>query len=161
MNSTTIKIDGAKLRELLESKTGKTIYQIATESGYSKNVISNAIKKGYASSAVQNIARLYEIYPEAYKILEFEHKDKEPKGQISIDDIESIKRDELKALIKEALREELLLALEGDVIIKRGEDLKAVIRQVIFELPFVRVTGVDYDPKNQRFKLFVNKEDLK
>ena len=37
MNSTTIKIDGAKLRELLESKTGKTIYQIATESGYSKN----------------------------------------------------------------------------------------------------------------------------
>lgn len=105
MNSTTIKIDGAKLRELLESKTGKTIYQIATESGYSKNVISNAIKKGYASSAVQNIARLYEIYPEAYKILEFEHKDEELKGQISIDDIEAIKRDELKALIKEALIE--------------------------------------------------------
>ena len=107
MNSTTIKIDGAKLRELLESKTGKTIYQIATESGYSKNVISNAIKKGYASSAVQNIARLYEIYPEAYKVLEFEHKDEEPKGQISIDDIETIKRDELKELMKETLIETL------------------------------------------------------
>lgn len=106
MNSTTIKIDGAKLRGLLESKTGKTIYQIATESGYSKNVISNAIKKGYASSAVQNIARLYEIYPDNYKVIE---PDPEPteeiKGQISIDDIESIKKDELKAIIKEAVRE--------------------------------------------------------
>lgn len=107
MNSTTIKIDGAKLRQLLESKTGKTIYQIATESGYSKNVISNAIKKGYASSAVQNIARLYDIAPVEYQILEFKHTEPDPelKGQISIDDIESIKRDELKALIKEACKE--------------------------------------------------------
>ena len=106
MNSTTIKIDGAKLRELLESKTGKTIYQIATESGYSKNVISNAIKQGYASSAVQNIARLYEIYPDDYKVIE---PDPEPteeiKGQISIDDIETIKRGELKSLIKESIVE--------------------------------------------------------
>lgn len=106
MNSTTIKIDGAKLRQLLESKTGKTIYQIANECGYSKNVIANAIKKGYASSAVQNIARLYEIYPDDYKVIE---PDPEPteeiKGQISIDDIESIKREELKALIKGALLE--------------------------------------------------------
>ena len=107
MNSTTIKIDGAKLRELLETKTGKTIYQIATESGYSKNVISNAIKKGYASSAVQNIARLYEIYPVDYRILEIEHKDEEIKGQISIDDIETIKREELKELMKETLIETL------------------------------------------------------
>lgn len=106
MNSTTIKIDGAKLRELLESKTGKTIYEIALESGYSKNVLSNAVHKGYASSAVQNIARLYEIYPDDYKVIE---PDPEPteeiKGQISIDDIESIKKDELKALIKEAIAE--------------------------------------------------------
>jgi hypothetical protein len=103
MNSTTIKIDGSKLRELLESKTGKTIYQIATESGYSKNVISNAVREGYASSAVQNIAKLYGITPDEYKI-----KDPEPikePAQISIDDIETIKREELKALIKEALIE--------------------------------------------------------
>ena len=108
MHSTTIKIDGAKLRTLLEITANKTIYQIATESGYSKNVISNAIKKGYASSAVQNIARLYEIYPDDYKVIE---PDPEPteeiKGQISIDDIESIKRDELKAIIKEAIVETL------------------------------------------------------
>ena len=105
MNSTTIKIDSAKLRQLLESKTGKTIYQIATESGYSKNVISNALKKGYASSAVQNIARLYDIAPVEYRIPDFEEPVEELKGQISIDDIESIKREELKALIKEAIAE--------------------------------------------------------
>ena len=100
MNSTTIKIDGAKLRQLLESKTGKTIYQIATESGYSKNVISNAIKKGYASSAVQNIARLYEIYPDDYKVIESDPEPTEElKGQIT--------RDEFKALIKEAIIETL------------------------------------------------------
>ena len=106
MNSTTIKIDGAKLRQLLESKTGKTIYQIATESGYSKNVIANAIKKGYASSAVQNIARLYDITPDDYKVIEADPEPTEEiKGQISIDDIESIKRDELKSIIKEAIAE--------------------------------------------------------
>jgi hypothetical protein len=159
MNSTTIKIDGAKLRQLLESKTGKTIYQIALESGYSNNVISNAVRNGYASSAVQNIARLYGITPDEYKI-----KDPEPvkePAQLSIDDIEAIKYNELKAIIKEALREELLLAIDGDVIIKRGEDLKAAIRQVIFDEHYIRVSGIDYDPKNQRFKLIVNKEDLK
>lgn len=106
MNSTTIKIDGAKLRQLLESKTGKTIYQIANESGYSKNVISNAIKKGYASSAVQNIARLYDITPDLYLIKEPDPVESEEiKGQISIDDIESIKRDDLKAIIKESIAE--------------------------------------------------------
>lgn len=106
MNSTTIKIDGAKLRELLESETGKTIYQIATESGYSKNVISNAIRQGYASSAVQNIARLYGIAPEAYKIKEDTPKTKAP-TQISIDDIETARREELKSIIKEAIVETL------------------------------------------------------
>lgn len=112
MNSTTIKIDGAKLRQLLETKTGKTIYQIAIESGYSKNVISNAIKKGYASSAVQNIARLYDITPDDYKIIEPDPvKTEELKGQISIDDIESIKKDELKSIIKEAIKE-VFTALE-------------------------------------------------
>lgn len=124
MNSTTIKIDGSKLRELLESKTGKTIYQIALESGYSKNVISNAIKKGYASSAVQNIARLYDITPDDYKVVE---EDPEPteeiKGQISIDDIETIKRDELKELVKQAIREEALTE----------SDLKALIKEVVAE----------------------------
>lgn len=103
---TTIKIDGEKLRSLLEDTTGKTIYQIAEESGYSKNVLSNAIHNGYASSAVQNIARLYGIAPDEYKL-----KDPDPikePEQISIDDIESINRSELKELIGQVIREELV-----------------------------------------------------
>lgn len=113
MNKTTIKIDSNKLRSLLESAASKTIYEIALESGYSKNVISNALREGYASSAVQNIARLYGITPDMYKA-----KDPEPikePAQISIDDIETLKREELKALIKEALTEVLF---ENDVVIR-------------------------------------------
>lgn len=106
---TTIKIDGEKLRSLLEDKTGKTIYQIAQDNGYSKNIISNAIREGYATSVVQNIARLYDIAPVEYQILEFKHTEPDPelKGQISIDDIEALKREELKELIKEAFVEAL------------------------------------------------------
>ena len=114
MNSTTIKIDGAKLRELLESKTGKTIYKIAQESGYSKNVISNAIRQGYASSAVQNIARLYDITPDEYKVIErvttlraLEYEEEQKLKQLSIDDLNAISREELKALIKETILETL------------------------------------------------------
>ena len=105
MNKTTIKIDSEKLRSLLENTANKTIYEIALESGYSKNVISNALREGYASSAVQNIARLYGITPDMYKA-----KDPEPinePSQISIDDIETLKREELKSLIKETILETL------------------------------------------------------
>lgn len=104
-HKTTIKINGNKLRSLLETKTGKTIYQIAEESGYSRNVIANAVRQGYASSAVQNIARLYDIYPAEYMIFKPDPEPKKEPAQISIDDIEAIKRDELKELIKEALIE--------------------------------------------------------
>lgn len=123
MNSTTIKIDGAKLRELLESKTGKTIYQIVNESGYSKNVLSNAVHKGYASSAVQNIARLYGISPDEYK-LEDPEPIKEP-SQLSIDDIEALKRNELKRnelkeIVKQAIREETIKRYEIKPMIKEA-----------------------------------------
>lgn len=107
MYKTKIKIDGSKLRSLLESTAGKTIYQIALESGYSKNVISNAIREGYASSAVQNIARLYGITPDLYKVKDPEPSEVKEPSQISIDDIETLKREELKALIKEAIIETL------------------------------------------------------
>ena len=98
---TTIKIDGNKLRSLLESTANKTIYEIATESGYSSNVISNACKSGYASSAVQNIARLYGIMPDAYKAKE-EEPIKDPE-QISFDDLGGLTKDDIKDAIREAL----------------------------------------------------------
>ena len=102
-HKTTIKIDGNKLRRLLESTTSKTLYEVAVESGYSRNVIVNAVRQGYASSAVQNIARLYGITPDMYKAKDPEPK-KEP-AQISIDDIGDIKREELKELIKDVFNE--------------------------------------------------------
>ena len=145
MNSTTIKIDGAKLRQLLESKTGKTIYQIATESGYSKNVISNAIRQGYASSAVQNIARLYDITPDEYKVIErvttlraLEYEEEKKLKQLSIDDLNAISREELKALIKEAIAE-------------------------TFTSLTCKTLNVQYDERGRRYiaTLFINKEDIK
>jgi ribosomal protein L23 len=146
MHSTTIKIDGAKLRTLLENTANKTIYQIATESGYSKNVISNAIKKGYASSAVQNIARLYDITPDLYAINE---PDPEPteelKGQMSFDD--------LKVKVK-------------DIIVVTPDELKALIKEAIAET-FTSLTcktlNVQYDERGRRYiaTLFINKEDIK
>lgn len=146
MNSTTIKIDGAKLRQLLESKTGKTIYKIAQESGYSKNVISNAIKKGYASSAVQNIARLYDITPDLYSIKEEDPvKTEELKGQMSFDD--------LKVKVK-------------DIIVVTPDELKALIKEAIAET-FTSLTcktlNVQYDARGRRYiaTLFINKEDIK
>lgn len=104
-HKTTIKINGNKLRSLLETATGKSIYQIAEESGYSRNVIANAVRQGYASSAVQNIARLYDIYPAEYMIFKPDPEPIKAPAQISIDDLESIKKDELKSIIKDVFNE--------------------------------------------------------
>ena len=136
MNSTTIKIDGAKLRQLLESKTGKTIYQIATESGYSKNVISNAIKKGYASSAVQNIARLYDITPDDYKVVETDPEPTEElKGQITFDDLIpfNIEPELFKFILKETIK----------------ETVKEAIAEVINSQEYVTT----FDPHRQLFTI--------
>ena len=106
MSKNTIRINGDKLRSLLEDSTGKTIREISIENGFSKNLISEAIRQGKASPIVQNIAKLYGFTPEAYK-LEEDTKVKEP-AQMSIDDISlNISRDELKAIVKEALIEVL------------------------------------------------------
>lgn len=98
----TIKIDGKKLKSLLENTTGKDIYTLSVENGFSRNLLNEACRKGYASAVVQNLVKLYGISPEAYAV-----KDPEPpkKGQMSFDDIEEIKRAELKDLIKESVLE--------------------------------------------------------
>ena len=99
---TTIKIDGDKLKSLLENTTGKDIYTLSLENGFSRNLLNEACRKGYASAVVQNLVKLYGISPEAYAV-----KDPEPpkKGQMSFDDIEEIKREDLKDLIKETIIE--------------------------------------------------------
>ena len=95
----TIKIDGDKLKSLLTKTTGKSLSEIAIENGFSKNIISEACSKGFASAIVQNIAKLYGINKEAYEIQE-----KEPE-QMSIEDITPLTKSELKDLIKESIIE--------------------------------------------------------
>ena len=127
MHSTTIKIDGAKLKAILEKTTNKTIYQVALENGYSKNIISNAIKSGYASSSVQNIARIYGINPDAYAYKEPEPTAEAEKVQLSIDDLAEAKREELKALIKETIIETLSDCSAKEVYTYYDKELEQVI----------------------------------
>ena len=107
----TIKIDGKKLKSLLEKTTGKDIYTLSVENGFSRNLLNEACRKGYASAVVQNIAKLYGISPEAYAV-----KDPEPcistekKGQMSFDDLAPVYGMDpalLKQIIKEAIKEAL------------------------------------------------------
>lgn len=109
MSKNTIKIDGEKLKRLLESATGKTVREIAIENGFSKNLISEAIRVGRASPIVQNVARLYEIYPADYMLIEEEETAPDPEpDQLSIDDISlNISRSELKKIIRETIVETL------------------------------------------------------
>lgn len=102
MGKNTIKINGKKLKILIEDDLGMSIYEIATDNGYSRNLVAQAIRTGKASPVVQTLLRLYNIKPEEYEIKD---PDFPKKGQMSFDDIEEIKREELKALIQDVLFE--------------------------------------------------------
>lgn len=109
MGRNNIKIDGDKLRSLLESVSGKSIYQVALDCGYSRNLIAESIRVGVASPIVQNVARLYGIEPSAYEIKTpvIAPTSDDAGKQISFDDLNSISREELKDVIKEAILETL------------------------------------------------------
>lgn len=106
MSKNTIKINGSRVKELVE-KSGRTIYSIALESGYSKNLIAEAIRTGKASPVVVNCLKLYGIHPEEYELKEeVVVEEPRPEGaQLSIEDLASISRDELKEIVKESLIE--------------------------------------------------------
>lgn len=98
----TLKIDGEKLKNLLESTAGKNIYKISVDNGFSRNLISEACRSGYASAVVQNVAKLYGIAPDAYKIID----EPQVSAQISIDDLETapqLSREEIKEGIVDAM----------------------------------------------------------
>ena len=107
MARNTIKIDGPKLRNIIERRLGFNIYQFCEANGYSRNLIAQAIRDERASALVQNLMRLYEISPEEYEYKEPIKDDKEL-TQVTIDDITPISREELRALIKETLKEALV-----------------------------------------------------
>lgn len=83
MSKNTIKIDGAKLKQLLEERSGRSLYQISEDEGFSRNFLSQACRSGKASPIVQSVAKKYSVRKEEYILPEKELK------QMSIEDIET------------------------------------------------------------------------
>lgn len=108
MSKNTIKINGAKLKELLQTTTGKSLGEIAIENGYSRSLINEAVRVNKASPLIQTLCKLYGIAPEAYEIKEVKPETTKSKSgeQVSFNDF-YIDRDELKAIVKEAIVEVL------------------------------------------------------
>ena len=113
VNDKMLIIDGEKFKALLESKTGKTIKELSLENGYSDSFLRMVVKTGKASPSAVTLAKLYGIEPTDYekpervttlRALEYEREQK----QLTIDDLNTISRDELKELLKEVIQEELV-----------------------------------------------------
>lgn len=103
MSKNTIEINGAKLKELLTATTGKSLGDIALENGYSRSLLNEAVRVNRASPIIQTLCKLYGIAPEAYEIKAVK-PEKKSGEQVSFNDF-YIDRDELKAIIKEAITE--------------------------------------------------------
>lgn len=107
-----INIDGSKLKTLLESATGKTLATLGVENGYSKSILTNAVRRNTASPAVVALVRLYGIEPSAYEVREVTtlralEAERERK-QLTLDDlVRDDVRAELKAIFKETIIETL------------------------------------------------------
>ena len=98
-----INIDGAKLKALLIEKTGKTLAEISTENNYSDRFLAIACARNVASPNVVIVAKHYGIEPAEYE-LKPEAKETDG-GQMTLDDLEVIRRSELKDIVKEAIAE--------------------------------------------------------
>lgn len=122
MKKNSIEIYGERLRKILEKETNKSVYELALEQGFSKNFIAEACRSGIASPTLQAVVKLYGIMPEDYK--KKEETPPEDRKQLSIFDYSGIDRDELKEIVKEAVRE--LIAEENKKIEEKRikEDLE-------------------------------------
>lgn len=109
INKSHINIDGAKLKELLESATGKSLKEISLENGFSDSFLRMVVKSGKATPAAQAVIRRYGIEPSAYEIKPAEPvKAAEEAKQLSIDDlITPDAKDVIKAVVKDAIIETL------------------------------------------------------
>ena len=99
-----IMIDGDKLKRLLEESTGKSLKELSIESGFSDSFLRMACKNGIATPAVQAVAKLYGIETSAYKATP-PVTSLSLGEQISIDDLEIMRRSEFIELVKIAVRE--------------------------------------------------------
>ena len=132
-NERLINIDGSKLKELLESRTGKTIKELSLDNGYSDSFLRMSIKSGKASPSVVTLARLYGIEPEAYELKPATSEDSK---QITFEDL-------LTEDAKEALR----------------EVIKEAIKEAFTKLE-CKTMRVQYDELHRRYiaTMFINKE---
>lgn len=105
INKSYIYINGAKLKTLLESTTGKTLKEISLENGFSDSFLRMVVKNGKATPAAQAVIRRYGIEPSAYEDKPVEPETVNEGKQISFDDLNTISRDELKEIIKESFLE--------------------------------------------------------
>ena len=121
----TIKIDGVKLRALLENKTGDDIYTIARDNGFSRNIIAEACRTGYASAVVQNIAKLYGIMPDEYKAVE----DPKKGEQLSMNDYLYVDAEAIKNAVKDGVTEAINEVLPT-IIQTLVEILPSIIKEV-------------------------------
>lgn len=105
INKGYIDIDGAKLKSLLESATGKTLREISLENGFSDSFLRMVIKKGKATPAAQSVIRRYGIEPSAYELVKIDTSAKateEKAKQLTLDDLVT---EDAKAVIKDVVRE--------------------------------------------------------
>ena len=109
INPSHINIDGAKLKELLESATGKSLKEISLENGFSDSFLRMVVKSGKATPAAQAVIRRYGIEPSAYEIKPADPvKPAEDSKQLSIDDLTTPDAKEvIKAVVKEAILDTL------------------------------------------------------
>lgn len=106
VNDKMLIIDGEKFKALLESKTGKTIKELSLENGYSDSFLRMVVKTGKASPSAVTLAKLYGIEPTEYEKPEPVNYKPETDGeQISLDDLLTISKAELKAIVKDSLLE--------------------------------------------------------
>lgn len=106
VNDKMLIIDGEKFKTLLESKTGKTIKELSLENGYSDSFLRMVVKAGKASPSAVTLAKLYGIEPTEYEKPEPVNFKPETDGkQIGFDDLLTISKAELKAIVKDSLLE--------------------------------------------------------
>jgi hypothetical protein len=113
MSKNTIKIDGAKLKQLLEERSGRSLYQISEDEGFSRNFLSQACRSGKASPIVQSVANKHSVRKEEYTLPEKELK------QMSIEDLQA---ERATRAIEESRKAFVKL---GEAVNKAGEDLRA------------------------------------
>ena len=129
INDNSIKIDGAKLKDLLEGATGKTLKELSLENGFSDSFLRMVVKSGKATPTAQAVIRLYGIEPSAYEIKPEPVTSETDTKQITFDDLLGAGvRDELKAVVKEAVREVLTDMLKDVSVVRKPKKAEDYLR---------------------------------